>query len=73
MILDMIKQYYAMGLYNNESLKTFVSAGMLTAQQYQEITGVAYNEAPTSTAPATSQASTATSQVSASSASSVTA
>lgn len=43
---DTIKKYYDNGhpSYNNESLKTFVKAKMITSEQYQEITGKAYTE-----------------------------
>jgi uncharacterized XkdX family phage protein len=37
-----IKQYYKMGLYNKDSVKVFVAAGWITAEQYQQITGEAY-------------------------------
>ncbi|EWG08910.1 XkdX family protein [Cytobacillus firmus] len=39
-----IKRYYDNGhpSYNDESLKTFVKAGMITGVQYEEITGVPY-------------------------------
>lgn len=39
-----IKRYYDNGhpSYNDESLKTFVKANMITAVQYEEITGVPY-------------------------------
>lgn len=39
-----IKRYYDNGhpSYTNESLKTFVLAGMITAEQYRLITDVVY-------------------------------
>ncbi|WP_370225304.1 XkdX family protein [Cytobacillus sp.] len=39
-----IKRYYDNGhpSYNDESLKTFVKASMITSDQYTEITGVPY-------------------------------
>lgn len=39
-----IKRYYESGhpSYTDESLKTFVKAGMLTESQYEEITGIPY-------------------------------
>ncbi|WP_306009333.1 XkdX family protein [Bacillus sp. MMSF_3328] len=41
-----IKRYYdnSHPSYNDESLKTFVKAGMLTGNQYTEITDKAYTE-----------------------------
>lgn len=41
-----IKRYYDNGhiAYTNESLKTFVRAGMITAEQYEQITGIEYTE-----------------------------
>lgn len=60
MLFNLIKEYYDMGLYTKDQLKVFVQAGMITAQQYQEICGEPYAIA----APATSQVSTASSQAS---------
>ncbi|MCI1776588.1 MULTISPECIES: XkdX family protein [Paenibacillus] len=39
-----IKRYYdnQHPLYNDDSLKTFVAAKMITADEYQQITGVEY-------------------------------
>ncbi|MHA2856939.1 XkdX family protein [Paenibacillus lautus] len=39
-----IKRYYDSQhpLYNEDSLKTFVVAKMLTAEEYQQITGIEY-------------------------------
>lgn len=39
-----IKRYYDNGhpSYNDESLKTFVKASMITEKQYTDITGVQY-------------------------------
>lgn len=39
-----IKRFYDNGhpAYNDESLKTFVSAKMITVQQYEQITGIEY-------------------------------
>ena len=42
-----IKRFYDNGhsAYTNESLKTFVVAKMITAEQYKEITGQEYTAA----------------------------
>ena len=41
---DTIKKYYDTKhpSYNNESLKVFVKAGMITSEQYKIITGIDY-------------------------------
>ncbi|MFD2446373.1 XkdX family protein [Bacillus sp. CGMCC 1.16607] len=41
-----IKKYYDNGhpSYTDESLKNFVKAGMISKDQYEEITGKAYTE-----------------------------
>jgi uncharacterized XkdX family phage protein len=36
---QLIKKYYKMGLYSNDSLAKFVARGTLTEAQYQKITG----------------------------------
>ncbi|MUG68630.1 XkdX family protein [Paenibacillus campinasensis] len=39
-----VKRYYdnQHTLYDNQSLKTFVVAKMITAEEYQQITGIEY-------------------------------
>ena len=41
-----VKRFYDEGKprYDNEGVKVFVKAGYITAEQYQEITGVDYTE-----------------------------
>ena len=43
---SIIKRYYdnQHPLYNNDSLKTFVTARMITQEEYEQITGVGYSE-----------------------------
>lgn len=36
-MFDYIKDYYSKGLYTDEQLDTFVSAGMITSEQKEEI------------------------------------
>ncbi|MBO8164708.1 MAG: XkdX family protein [Brevibacillus sp.] len=47
MWFEQIKKWYQMfpTLYTNESIKVFVVAGYITAQQYKEITGIEYTPA----------------------------
>jgi len=44
MYYTMVKKFYDNGhpLYTNESLKTFVVAKMITAEEYKQITDVEY-------------------------------
>ncbi|MDB8790678.1 XkdX family protein [Romboutsia sp. 1001216sp1] len=44
MFYEMIKGYYEdkMEGYDNEGMKVFVEANMITAEQYKEITGMDY-------------------------------
>lgn len=44
MWFDAIKRYYDNGhpSYNNESMKMFVVAKMITAEQYKQITNIEY-------------------------------
>lgn len=37
MWFETIKRYYEKGIYNDENLETFVSAGMITQEQANEI------------------------------------
>ncbi|WOZ17586.1 hypothetical protein [Staphylococcus phage vB_SauM-T-SE-G1] len=37
-------RYYKEGLYTNEQFKLFVRRGHVTPEEYQEITGVLYEE-----------------------------
>lgn len=39
-----VKRYYDKGIYTKENVATFVRAGKITAEQYKEITGDAYEE-----------------------------
>lgn len=39
---DIIKRYYGKGYYTNEQMKVFVVAKYITAEQYEEITGIPY-------------------------------
>lgn len=36
---NLVKRFFDKGLYSNDNVKTFVRAGKITADQYQEITG----------------------------------
>lgn len=38
----MIKRFYEAGYYTTDNVKVFVTAGKITSEQYQEITGVTY-------------------------------
>ena len=37
-----VKLYYDKGIYNKENVATFVQAGKITGEDYQEITGEEY-------------------------------
>ena len=39
-MFDYIKEYFAMGLYSKDDLTTFKTAGMISADQYDELAGV---------------------------------
>ena len=39
-----VKRYYDKGIYDNENVATFVRAGQLTPEEYEEITGEVYEE-----------------------------
>lgn len=41
-MFEKIKKFYNLGLYTDETLKKFVSKGVISAKQYKEITGEAY-------------------------------
>ena len=41
-MFKIIKRYYDKGVYTKENIATFVKAGKITAEQYQEITGEQY-------------------------------
>lgn len=41
-MFKIIKRYYDKGVYTKENVATFVKAGKITAEQYQEITGEQY-------------------------------
>ena len=38
-----VKRYFERGIYSKEDVSTFVKAGKLTADEYTEITGWAYD------------------------------
>lgn len=42
MTYEMIKKNYDKGLWNKQMVKTAVVKGVITAEQYEEITGEAY-------------------------------
>lgn len=42
-MIDYIKLYFALGLYTTEQLKIFVTAQMITADQFKEIANVDYS------------------------------
>lgn len=39
---DILKQYYDMGIYDNENMVVFVNCGWISSQEYEEITGSIY-------------------------------
>lgn len=41
---DKIKKYYDEGIYKNKHVKNFVLKGVITPEQYYEITGEEYVE-----------------------------
>lgn len=45
MTYEMIKRNYDRGLWNTQMVAMAVKKGIITAEQYQEITGVEYQKA----------------------------
>lgn len=43
-MFKIVKRYYDKGIYSKENVATFVRAGKITAEQYNEITGDTYEE-----------------------------
>ena len=43
-MFKIVKRYYDKGIYTKENIATFVKAGKITAEQYEEITGDVYEE-----------------------------
>lgn len=43
-MFKIVKRYYDKGIYTKENVATFVKAGKITAEQYEEITGEQYKE-----------------------------
>ena len=41
-MFEKIKRFYDLGLYDNAKVKVFVAKGVITAEQYKEITGEDY-------------------------------
>lgn len=39
---DIVQNYYQKGIYTEANVATFVKAGKITAQDYQQITGQPY-------------------------------
>lgn len=39
-----VKRYYDRGIYSADNVATFVRAGQLTAEEYEQITGKEYAE-----------------------------
>lgn len=39
-----VKRYYDKGIYDDKNVATFVRAGKLTPEEYEDITGKAYEE-----------------------------
>lgn len=42
---DSISRYYNLGYYTEENMRTFVFAGRISEQEFEEITGIPYNQA----------------------------
>lgn len=40
---EKIKRFYKLGLYTNAQVKVFVTKGIITSGQYEEITGEPYS------------------------------
>lgn len=43
-MFKIVKRYYDKGIYTKENVATFVRAGKITAEQYEQITGEEYVE-----------------------------
>lgn len=43
-MFEIVKDYYNKGIYNESNVATFVRAGKITAEQYEQITGQPYVE-----------------------------
>ena len=43
-MFKIVKRYYDKGIYTKENVATFVRAGKITAEQYEEITGESYED-----------------------------
>lgn len=41
-MFNKIKKFYDLGLYNNAKVRVFVQKGVITSEQYKEITGEDY-------------------------------
>ena len=41
---DIVRDYYSKGIYTDANVATFVRAGKITAEQYEQITGQSYVE-----------------------------
>ena len=39
---DIVRDYYSKGIYNVDNVATFVRAGKITSEQYEQITGQPY-------------------------------
>lgn len=44
MLFKIVKRYYDKGIYTKENVATFVKAGKIKTEQYEEITGEVYVE-----------------------------
>lgn len=44
-MFKIVKRYYDKGIYSNEDVAKFVRARKLTLEEYEKITGEAYEEA----------------------------
>lgn len=42
-MFDKIKRFYELGLYSKTQVKNFVMKGIITAEQYEQITGEPYD------------------------------
>lgn len=41
-MFKIVKRYYDKGIYTKENVATFVKAGKITPEQYEQITGESY-------------------------------
>lgn len=41
-MFEIVKDYYNKGIYTDANVATFVRAGKITAEQYEQITGQSY-------------------------------